>query len=125
MGTEIDTNKEIEEASAHRFEMEERLIAAKNVFAENDAQKRDARHSYSAYTLGHVVENQGKIVLSPEERYHLIAKEAYYRAKQHGFRGPSFVDHWIEAEAEIDRLLKGNEEAPAAPHPDRTLHGHE
>jgi DUF2934 family protein len=116
---------EIEDVPASAYEMERRLLAAKNVYAENEDQKRDSRHSYSSYTLGHHADEHGKIVLTAEERYHLIAKEAYFRAKQRGFQGPSFVQEWVEAESEIDRLVKGDAQEPAAPHPDRTLHGHE
>lgn len=44
--------------------------------------------------------------MSPERRDEMIAVAAYYRAEQRGFSpGDPMVD-WLEAEAEIDRLLQ-------------------
>jgi hypothetical protein len=40
-----------------------------------------------------------------EERYQLIAKAAYLRAEQRGFRPGSELDDWLAAESEIDSLL--------------------
>jgi hypothetical protein len=125
MATEVDTQKEIGEGENERYLMEERLLALKNVYAENNHQKRDRAHSYSSYTLGFSLDSHKKIVVSPEQRYHMIAKEAYYRAKQHNFQGASLAQDWIEAEAEIDKILKGNEQDAPVPRPDRTLYGHE
>lgn len=125
MMTKADTQQEVAEAENERYLMEERLLALKNAYAENDHQKRDRSHSYSSYTLGFSLDSHKKIVVSPEERYHMIAKEAYHRAKRHNFQGASLAQDWIEAEAEIDKMLKGNEKEPLAPRPDRTLYGHE
>ena len=36
-----------------------------------------------------------------------------------------FVQQWIEAQAEVDRMLAGNELQETKPHHDATLHGHE
>jgi hypothetical protein len=125
MAQEAGIQQEVTEAPATAFEMEKRLLATKNVYAENSAQKRDTQHSYSSYTLAFSLADQKKIVVSAEERYHMIAKEAYYRAKRQGFKGQSFAQDWLAAEAEIDAMLKGNEQEPSAPRPDRTLRGHE
>ena len=43
---------------------------------------------------------------TPEERYLLIEKEAYYRAEKRGFRGGHPAQDWLEAEAYIDKLLR-------------------
>ncbi|TCV85389.1 DUF2934 domain-containing protein [Sulfurirhabdus autotrophica] len=46
-----------------------------------------------------------KIEFSPEQRYRMIAEAAYYRAEKRGFEGGNSAQDWIEAEAEITRLL--------------------
>jgi len=38
-------------------------------------------------------------------RLDLIAREAYLRAEQRGFQGGSPLLDWLEAEAEVDRVL--------------------
>lgn len=43
--------------------------------------------------------------VSPEERYRLIEKEAYYRAEQRGFLGGNPAQDWLDAEAYIDAIL--------------------
>lgn len=40
-----------------------------------------------------------------EERQHMIAEAAYFRAMQRGFNGGNSLDDWLEAEREINRLL--------------------
>jgi predicted nucleic acid-binding Zn-ribbon protein len=42
---------------------------------------------------------------NPEERIRMIAESAYFRAEKRGFKEGRVIDDWIEAEAEIDRLL--------------------
>ncbi len=44
--------------------------------------------------------------VTPEQRRRMIAEAAYYRAERHGFGGDPVSD-WLEAEAEIDRMLAG------------------
>ena len=41
-----------------------------------------------------------------EDRQHMISAAAYYRAEQRGFNGGNEVDDWLEAEAEIDAMLR-------------------
>ena len=43
--------------------------------------------------------------ISPEERRHMIADAAYFRAQRRGSQGGDPERDWIEAEAEIDALL--------------------
>lgn len=42
--------------------------------------------------------------VTPEQRYQMIAEAAYFRAERQGFRGNPAQD-WLDAEAEIDRIL--------------------
>jgi len=42
--------------------------------------------------------------ITPEQRYQMIAEAAYFRAQHQGFCGNPAQD-WVEAEAEIDRVL--------------------
>jgi hypothetical protein len=44
--------------------------------------------------------------VSPDERNRMIAEAAYYRAEQHGFNPEDQVQHWLDAEKEVDAMLK-------------------
>jgi hypothetical protein len=46
----------------------------------------------------------GKIV-TPEERWRMVAEAAYLRAESRGFSGGNPTDDWLAAEAEIEKLL--------------------
>ena len=46
--------------------------------------------------------------VSPEARYQMIEREAYYRAEQRGFAPGDTLRDWFEAEAEVDRILRGD-----------------
>lgn len=48
----------------------------------------------------------GKSTVAPEERYKMIAAAAYLRAERRGFASGRALNDWIEAEAEIDAMLK-------------------
>jgi hypothetical protein len=48
----------------------------------------------------------GQVSVSPEQRYHMIAEAAYFHAEQRGFAGGDPAQDWLEAEAEIDRILQ-------------------
>ena len=113
------------DAGGGDYEMETRLMAMKNVYAENDEQKRDAVRSYSSYTMAVSLNNFKKIEVSPEDRFHMIAKEAYHRAKLHNFEAARLTQDWRDAEAEIDKMIRGNEQALPPPHHDERLRGHE
>lgn len=47
--------------------------------------------------------------LDPELRRRMIETAAYFRAERRGFRAESEMVDWVEAEAEVDRLLAGAE----------------
>ena len=46
----------------------------------------------------------GKLELSPEERYRMTEVAAYYLAERNGFQGHP-GDYWREAEAQITQML--------------------
>lgn len=43
--------------------------------------------------------------ITHEERWHMIAEAAYWRAEKRGFAGGGEVDDWLAAEADIDGQL--------------------
>ena len=45
-----------------------------------------------------------------EERYHMIAEAAYYRAEHRGFQSGNPEQDWLEAENEIDQVYFGTPE---------------
>jgi hypothetical protein len=123
----MDPQKEIEEGKGAAYDMERRLLALKNAYAENVDQKSDANHGGYGYggAIASALGERKKIAVSAEDRYHMIAIEAYYRAKRQNFDPRYVVQQWIEAQAEVDRMLAGNELQETKPHHDATLHGHE
>jgi len=52
--------------------------------------------------------------ITPEQRYQMIAEAAYFRAERQGFCGNPAQD-WVEAEAEIDRVLLQSGQAGLTP----------
>lgn len=43
--------------------------------------------------------------ISEDDRRHMIAEAAYYKAERRGFRHDAIDQNWLDAEAEIDALL--------------------
>ena len=123
----MEPQKEIDEGKGAVYDMERRLLALKNAYAENVGQRRDAGHGGHGYGGGiaSALGERKKIAVSAEDRYHMIAIEAYYRAKRQNFDPRYVVQHWMDAQAEVDRMLAGNESRETKPHHDATLHGHE
>ena len=46
-----------------------------------------------------------QLVMTPEERYRMIAVIAYYRAEKRGFIGGDPAQDWVDAEAEVQQLI--------------------
>jgi CHASE3 domain sensor protein len=44
--------------------------------------------------------------ITPEERYRMIAEAAYFHAERRGFISGDTARDWLDAEAEIDRILQ-------------------
>ena len=47
--------------------------------------------------------------LSPDARHALIAESAYLRAERRGFAPGHETEDWLEAEAEVDALLRAEQ----------------
>lgn len=45
--------------------------------------------------------------IPPEQRKQMIEEAAYYRAESRGFHGGDPLQDWLEAEAEIERMMSG------------------
>jgi hypothetical protein len=48
---------------------------------------------------------QARAATSPTDRYQSIAEAAYLRAEHRGFLPGCELQDWLEAEAEVDKLL--------------------
>lgn len=46
-------------------------------------------------------------IVSPNLRKQMIAEAAYFKALNRDFQGDYCVEDWLEAETEIDTLIKG------------------
>ena len=44
-------------------------------------------------------------IIPPDQRKHMIEIAAYYRAEHRGFQDGNPLQDWLEAEAEIERLM--------------------
>ena len=53
-----------------------------------------------------IVVEQTTISITPEQRYQMIAEAAYYHAERRGFIIGDTTQDWLDAEAEIDRILQ-------------------
>ena len=53
---------------------------------------------------------EGNQIPAPEQRYFMITEAAYYRAERRGFQGGDPVADWLEAETEIEAMLRGASE---------------
>lgn len=51
--------------------------------------------------------------VTAEERYRMIAEAAYFRAEKRAFVGGNVAEDWLQAEAEIDRILKEQGRLPS------------
>ena len=51
---------------------------------------------------------QAKPTVTPEQRYNMIAANAYLRAEQRGFSSGHALDDWVAAEAEVNAMLSAN-----------------
>ena len=50
--------------------------------------------------------NRDSEAVSPEQRYLMIAEAAYYHAESRGFQESDPIADWVEAEKEIDAMLR-------------------
>lgn len=50
--------------------------------------------------------SERKMPVTPEQRYQMITKAAYFCAEKRGFVGGDPALDWLEAEAEIDRIIQ-------------------
>ncbi len=69
-----------------------------------EAEKAAARLAKATRPLSGNSES-GHTRLSPAERRKLVAEAAYYRAERRGFAPGGELQDWLDAEAEIGRLL--------------------
>lgn len=76
------------------------------------AKSKSASHQHAAETADPRIASPVRV--TPEQRYHMIAEAAYFRAQRRGFSGGDPAQDWLEAEAEIDRILQAGPEARPA-----------
>lgn len=77
-------------------------VASQTKVTDSDAVKKSAAPKPSKKPP---VDNSKQITLNPEERYRMIAVAAYYRAEKRGFIGGDPAQDWVDAEAEVERLI--------------------
>src|SRR5437660_12886676 len=100
----MEPQKEIDEGKGAAYDMERRLLALKNAYAENVDQKRDGLHA-GFHTPGggiaSAASGRRKIAASAEDRYHMMRIEAYYRARRQHFDPRYVVQQWIDRKSVV------------------------
>ena len=79
-------------------------VAKKTATAKSAADTPSKKQATAVKTNGGT---RKKLNITPEQRYCMVAEAAYYRAEKRGFVGGDTSHDWVEAEAEISRLIGG------------------
>ncbi|MCG8027554.1 MAG: DUF2934 domain-containing protein [Candidatus Thiodiazotropha taylori] len=91
---EKDNEKKVSKKKTVKKKVAKPKVAKKKTAKKKVTKKRVARKSTS-----------GKGVISPRERYEMIATMAYYRAESRNFEPGYDVQDWLDCEAIIDDML--------------------
>ncbi|MHB1591150.1 MAG: DUF2934 domain-containing protein [Sulfuricella sp.] len=94
MATTPSTAKKTTSSSAEKTTASVKATAKKPVAAKAAAPKKPAAKRATV----------AKSIVTPEQRYCMVAEAAYFHAERHGFLGDQVQD-WIAAEVEIAALL--------------------
>jgi hypothetical protein len=70
--------------------------------AKAPAKPRTTRSKAAASAVSNAIQ------MTPEERHRVVAEAAYFIAERRGFAGGSPIEDWLQAEADIDRMLAGS-----------------
>lgn len=93
------SNKEEKEKVAKKKIAKKKVAAKKKVVSKKVVKKAAAKKKVAAKR------SAIKAVISPRERYEMIATMAYYRAEQRNFDQGHDVEDWLECERIIDQML--------------------
>ena len=69
-----------------------------------DAAEKSHGKFKSSAPLRQIRESPAPTAVGPEERYHVVAEAAYFRAEHRGFLPGYELQDWLSAEAELDKL---------------------
>lgn len=67
---------------------------------------RSKLKSVDTMVISDATKKNAAISVAPERRDQMIAEAAYFRAEKRGFSGGHMMHDWLEAEAEVDRMLQ-------------------
>lgn len=56
---------------------------------------------------------ENPLAVTAEERYRMIAEAAYFLAEKRGFQDDRVAEDWLQAEVEIDRMLREEKRLPS------------
>lgn len=79
--------------------------AAAKPASKTAATKPAAKKPAAAKAAAKPKTSKSKLGVTPEQRYMMICEAAYYRAERRGFSPENEIQDWLDAEAEINRLL--------------------
>lgn len=76
--------------------------------ASNKAAKKTASRKKKPEKNASIKKSPVESPVNPRQRYFMIQDAAYYIAENSGFYGSS-IEHWIQAEIQIDNHLNGSD----------------
>ncbi|MCU7852418.1 MAG: DUF2934 domain-containing protein [Candidatus Thiodiazotropha sp. (ex Monitilora ramsayi)] len=80
-------------------------VAAKKKITKKKVVKKTTSKKTVARKKAAVKRTKSSSVISPRERYEMIATMAYYRAEQRNFEPGHDVQDWLDCESIIDQML--------------------
>ncbi|MCU7797770.1 MAG: DUF2934 domain-containing protein [Candidatus Thiodiazotropha sp. (ex Semelilucina semeliformis)] len=80
-------------------------VAAKKKITKKKVVKKTTGKKTVARKKTAVKRTKSSSVISPRERYEMIATMAYYRAEQRNFEPGHDVQDWLDCESIIDQML--------------------
>lgn len=98
-------NKKEEKEKVEQKKAATKKKAVSKKVAKKATVKKATTKKKSAASSASPKRSASKSVISPRERYEMIATMAYYRAEQREFAQGHDVEDWLECERIIDQML--------------------
>jgi hypothetical protein len=103
----ISDSKKTTAAKAATSKVAKKKVSKKKTAKKVTAKKKVAKKSAVKSAVKKARPSKQKTpAISDEERRMMIAVHAYYKWEQAGFPGDQDWQHWLEAEREVEKMLK-------------------
>jgi hypothetical protein len=92
-----------EDKASKKKAVSKKNVAKKKVTAKQVTKKQVSKKKVSKKKIA--AASSKATVISPRERYEMVATMAYYRAEQRNFEPGHDVEDWLDCERTIDEML--------------------